>query len=68
MPQVTQWANVLIGKLQPSFDIQRRGSSQIPIRSSSTFGPQINRPAAGWSSTQHKQNTALKNMLNKMNQ
>jgi hypothetical protein len=36
-----QWYNTLRQKLQPSFDIQRAGSSQYQLRNSSTFGPQM---------------------------
>lgn len=66
MPQVTQWTNTLIQKLQPSFQIQRRGSISMPIKSSSTFGPQIN--TGTFNRFQHDQNPTLKNMFNRMNQ
>jgi hypothetical protein len=66
MPQLQQWHNVLWSKLKPSVDIQQRGSVNIPIRSSSTFGPQINRMAA--SNWGHSQAQKLAHQLNRMNQ
>jgi hypothetical protein len=66
MPQITQYHNVLWSKLKPSVDIQARGSSNIPIRSSSTFGPQLNK--LNWTDWSHRQSTTLTNALNRMNQ
>jgi hypothetical protein len=64
-PQLQQWHQVLMSKIKPSFDIQQRGSVNLPIRSSSTFGPQINRMSGtDWS---HQQSAKLQNLLNRMN-
>ena len=67
MPQLAQYYQVLRKQLKPSVDIQNLGSQQRPIRSSSTFGPQINRInwATNWG---HQQVTTLKDAFNKMNQ
>jgi len=65
MAQLQQWHQVLWSKLKPSVDIQHRGSVSIPIKSSSTFGPQINRMSGSdWS---HRQSAGLHDLLNKMN-
>lgn len=61
-----QWYNTLSQKLRPSFDIQRRGSVNLPIKSSSTFGPQIN--TGTFTRFQHDQNPTLAKMFNRMNQ
>lgn len=66
MPQIGQFYNVLSQKMKPSFDIQKRGSVNIPIRSSSTFGPQIN--TGSFTRFQHSQNPTLAKMFNGMNQ
>jgi len=66
MPSVGQFYTILKGKLQPSFDIQQRGSQNLSIRSSSTFGPQIN--TGTFNRFQHTQNPTLHKQFNKMNQ
>jgi len=66
MPQISQYYNVLWKHLKPSYDIQQRGSHNIPIRSSSTFGPQLNK--LNWTDWAHKQSVKLTEALNRMNQ
>ena len=65
MPQVAQYYNVLWSKLKPSVDIQARGSMNIPLRSSSMFGPQIRH--ANWTTFEHKQNPKIADQLRQMN-
>jgi len=64
MPSVTQYLNVLGQKIAPSAWIQRRGSVNQAIRSSSMFGPQIN--TQSFQSFQHSQNPILHNQLKNM--
>ena len=65
MPSVDQFYEGLKRALAPSFLIQGRGSQNIPIRSSSTFGPQIN--VGTFKRFEHSQNPKLTNQLNSMN-
>jgi len=64
MPSVGQYFNVLTQKLAPSVWIQKRGSIDRRIRSSSMFGPQIN--TQSFQSFQHSQNPILHNQLKNM--
>jgi len=65
MPGLTDFYNTLRSKIAPSVAIQARGSVDRAIRSSSTFGPQIN--TQGWTSFQHSQNPKIVKQLNNMN-
>lgn len=65
MPQINQYYQVLALKLKPSIDIQAMGSSSIPIRRSTLFGPQIR--MTSWTDYTHKQNPSLIGQLNQMN-
>jgi hypothetical protein len=65
MPAVDQFYETLKRALAPSFLIQGRGSINAPIRSSSTFGPQIN--TGTFNRFQHSQNPKLAKQLNGMN-
>lgn len=65
MPQVQQYYSVLAQKLKPSIDIQAMGSTNIPIRRSTLFGPQIR--TTSWTSFIHKQAPSLVGQLNLMN-
>jgi hypothetical protein len=64
MPSVNQFFGVLTSKLAPSAWIQKRGSIDRAIRSSSMFGPQIN--TQSFQSFQHSQNPILHNQLKNM--
>lgn len=66
MPQIAQYYNVLLSKIKPSADIQRLGSQNRAIRSSSTFGPQMTQK--NWSDWAHRQNDTLTKAMNRMNQ
>jgi len=65
MPQVGSWYNTLRQKLAPSVAIQARGNIDRAIRSSSTFGPQIQ--TQGWTAFRHSQNPIIAKQLNQMN-
>jgi hypothetical protein len=65
MASIGQYYNTLVQKLTPSFVVQQRGSVNQAIRSSSTFGPQIQ--TQGWTSFRHTQNPILHKQLNEMN-
>jgi hypothetical protein len=65
MPGVGDFYQTLRAKLAPSVAIQARGSVDRAIKSSSTFGPQINHQ--GWTSFKHSQNPHIAKQLNKMN-
>jgi len=64
MPAVNQFYDTLKRALAPSFLIQGRGSKNIPIRSSSTFGPQIN--TGTFDRFKHSQNPIIGKQLNNM--
>lgn len=65
MAQIAQYYNVLRQKLQPSIDIQAMGSTNIAIRRSTTFGPQL-RPGT-YQSYLHQQQPSLLDAFKKMN-
>ena len=65
MPSVNQFYEGLKRALAPSFAIQGRGSVNRAIKSSSTFGPQIN--TGTFSRFQHSQNPKINSQLNQMN-
>jgi len=65
MPSVGQFYEGLKRALQPSIDIQKRGSIDRAIKSSSTFGPQIN--TQSFQSFKHSQNPILHKQLQDMN-
>ena len=62
-----QYLSVLKQKLQPSIDIQTRGSVSIPLKNSTLFGPQINAATFGGTGKTHRV-TPLEKQLGKMNQ
>jgi len=65
MPNIQSFYDTLRQKIAPSVAIQARGNVDRAIRSSSTFGPQIQ--SQGWISFKHTQNPILSKQLNKMN-
>jgi len=65
MPNIGQYYQTLRAKIAPSVAIQARGSIDRAIKSSSTFGPQIQTQA--WRSFQHSQNPLIQKQLNQMN-